>query len=73
MDGDVAHSLGSDTYSIAMKRRRIANGGWEWFFEVGGTPVWLPPHQVGIYTDPDADPVAMFPRLLAAYAKAALP
>lgn len=57
-------SAGSDTWPVELHRRRVANGGWEWFFTLGGEPIYPNPSEVGIFTDPDVSRQEAFARVL---------
>jgi hypothetical protein len=53
-------------FALALQRRSTASGGWEWFLTLAGEPVYFGgSQQVGIFTEKDAKPAEVFPRLLA--------
>ena len=56
------------TAAISLGRRRIANGGWEWYLVIGSTPVYPNDAGVGIFTDPGVTHAEAFERVMKQWA-----
>jgi hypothetical protein len=57
----------SETFSVDLRRPRTANGGWEWYFVLGSTPIYPTEHRCGVFTGPGVTPAEAFPRVLRAW------
>lgn len=66
-EGSMSETTLVTSWTVDLRRSRTANGGWEWYFMLGSTPLYPNPAQVGVFTDPDVPVEDAFRRVLAAW------
>lgn len=54
-----------ESFTVTLCCSRTANGGREWYFKLGSTPIYPNEHNVGVFTDPDVTREEAFRRVLA--------
>jgi hypothetical protein len=57
------------TWPVDFRRRRTANGGWEWFFQLDRRPMYPGTSRVGLFTDPNVSVEGAFAQVVAQWAR----